>query len=207
MTMFNLEQSIAEWRRQMLAAGIKSPVPLEELESHLREEISRQIELGINEQHAFKISVGQIGEADLIKDEFKKIKPEGNMKKLMMIILALFCMVFGLSMILPQLGQWSRTGVLPGPAFLAAAVVMVMAAGITAIYGMRTYRESRGRRFLSLAIIAAGIFYIMPLIMEFFQPDAHLNNWMFCIFLAGASVLFFGSCFHLNRRMPAQPAR
>ena len=40
--MFDLEQSIADWRRQMLAAGIKTPVPLEELESHLREEIERQ---------------------------------------------------------------------------------------------------------------------------------------------------------------------
>jgi hypothetical protein len=39
--MFNLEQAIATWRRQMLAAGLKSPVPLEELESHLREEMEQ----------------------------------------------------------------------------------------------------------------------------------------------------------------------
>ena len=32
--MFDLEQAIADWRRQMLAAGIKTPVPLEELKSH-----------------------------------------------------------------------------------------------------------------------------------------------------------------------------
>ncbi len=37
--MFNLEQAIADWRRQMLAVGIKTPVPLEELEIHLRDEI------------------------------------------------------------------------------------------------------------------------------------------------------------------------
>ena len=42
--MFNLEQSIADWRRQMLAAGIKMPVPLEELESHLREDIAQQMQ-------------------------------------------------------------------------------------------------------------------------------------------------------------------
>ena len=40
--MFDLEQSIADLRRQMLAAGIKTPVPLEELEIHLREEIEQQ---------------------------------------------------------------------------------------------------------------------------------------------------------------------
>jgi len=41
--MFDLEEKIAEWRRQMLVAGIKTPAPLDELEGHLREEIELQI--------------------------------------------------------------------------------------------------------------------------------------------------------------------
>ena len=41
--MFNLETAITDWRRQMLAAGIKTPDHLDELESHLREEIGRQM--------------------------------------------------------------------------------------------------------------------------------------------------------------------
>ncbi len=48
--MFNLEQAISEWRRQMLAAGLKTPVPLEELESHLRQDVEQQMQLGINAQ-------------------------------------------------------------------------------------------------------------------------------------------------------------
>jgi hypothetical protein len=67
--MFNLEQSIAEWRRQMLAAGIKTPVPLEELESHLREEIEWQMESGLAEQKAFEISVPQIGQPQALSHE------------------------------------------------------------------------------------------------------------------------------------------
>jgi len=70
--MFNLEQSIAEWRKQMLAAGIKSPVPLEELESHLREEIGRQKKLGIDAQQAFQMTVSQIGQGAELKTEFSK---------------------------------------------------------------------------------------------------------------------------------------
>jgi hypothetical protein len=70
--MFDLEQSIAEWRKQMLAAGIQSPEPLEELEVHLREEIERQTHLGINAQTAFDLAVQKIGHADLLKTEFKK---------------------------------------------------------------------------------------------------------------------------------------
>ena len=71
--MFNLEQSIAAWRQQMLAAGIKSPAPLEELESHLRQEIERQMRAGTNEHDAFEIAAQQIGEAGGIKAEFGKI--------------------------------------------------------------------------------------------------------------------------------------
>jgi hypothetical protein len=70
--MFNLEQSITDWRRQMLAAGIKTPVPLEELESHLREEIERQMKTGLNPQDAFTSAVQKIGQAGILKTEFAK---------------------------------------------------------------------------------------------------------------------------------------
>lgn len=70
--MFNLEQEISAWRKQMLAAGIKAPVPLEELEIHLREEIERQMKSGLSEQTAFEISVQWIGQANMLKSEFGK---------------------------------------------------------------------------------------------------------------------------------------
>jgi len=68
--MFDLEQAIADWRKQMLAAGIKTPVPLEELESHLREEIEREIKSGQSEQLAFGLAGRQIGETHILKNEF-----------------------------------------------------------------------------------------------------------------------------------------
>lgn len=71
--MFDLEKSIADWRKQMLAAGIKSPVPLEELECHLREEIEREIRSGASPQAAFENSARRIGEPRKIKSEFEKI--------------------------------------------------------------------------------------------------------------------------------------
>src|SRR5712671_297785 len=71
--MFNLEQAIAEWRMQMLAAGIKTPVPLEELEIHLREEIERQMKSGLTARQAFGVAVQQIGQTGELKCEFKKV--------------------------------------------------------------------------------------------------------------------------------------
>lgn len=67
--MFNPEQSIAEWRQQMLVAGIKTPV-MEELESHLREEVDLQMHAGSDAQVAFDTAVRKIGSAISLRQEF-----------------------------------------------------------------------------------------------------------------------------------------
>jgi hypothetical protein len=70
--MFNLETAIADWRQRMLTGGIKSPVPLEELEIHLRDEFDRQRKSGLSEPEAFEISTRRIGPPEMLKREFKK---------------------------------------------------------------------------------------------------------------------------------------
>ena len=89
--MFNLEPSIAEWRRQMLAAGIQTPVPLEELEIHLREDIAQQMKTGSNQQDAFTSAVQKLGSAHTVQNEFQKVdKIQGALKwKLMETFLVL----------------------------------------------------------------------------------------------------------------------
>jgi hypothetical protein len=71
--MFDLYQAISEWRRQMAAGGIKMPDVLDELESHLREEIEQQVRSGLNQQEAFDAAVQQIGESKALKQEFRKV--------------------------------------------------------------------------------------------------------------------------------------
>ena len=70
--MFDLEQAIAQWRREMLAAGIKTPVPLEELETHLCDAIVQRMESGVDEQQAFNLAAQKIGRAEALKVEFTK---------------------------------------------------------------------------------------------------------------------------------------
>jgi hypothetical protein len=93
--MFNLEQSIAEWRRQMLAAGIKTPVPLEELEIHLREEIEQQMKSGLSEAEAFTASVRKIGHAQTVQSEFKKIDASRELIRFIVNNLGIVLMFFG----------------------------------------------------------------------------------------------------------------
>ncbi len=71
--MFDLEQAIAEWQRQMAAGGITGKDRLDELESHLREEIEQRIRAGRPEAEAFAASVDQIGPPATVEAEFSKI--------------------------------------------------------------------------------------------------------------------------------------
>ena len=133
--MFNLEQAIADWRRQMLAAGIKTPVPLEELEIHLREEIERRLKLGLSGQKAFQISVQQIGKADVMKSEFEKVDGvkewrEWRLKQIMFFaVLGMTSLVFA-PILLLKLGTLSGISSTQQMSGFAALVVMITFAGI-----------------------------------------------------------------------------
>jgi hypothetical protein len=70
--MFNLDQAIAEWRRQMVAGGIKTPEALKELETHLRDDVEHQIRSGLSVEQAFDSAIQQLGSANKLKGEFAK---------------------------------------------------------------------------------------------------------------------------------------
>jgi hypothetical protein len=72
--MFDLEQAIAEWRRQLLAAGIKPLATLDELESHLREQFAQLDARESTEADRFQVAVSRLGQTDALKREFAKVK-------------------------------------------------------------------------------------------------------------------------------------
>jgi hypothetical protein len=94
--MFDLGTAISEWRQQMAAGGIKTPAVLDELESHLREDIERQMQSGITGQAAFESAVKKIGPAGVLKSEFSKSNSTAAaLEKLMLAVAALF-VAFGI---------------------------------------------------------------------------------------------------------------
>jgi hypothetical protein len=69
----DLEEKIATWRRQMAAGGINTPAVLDELESHLREELRARLSAGDLEAQAFETAVAGIGSPQVVRSEFNKI--------------------------------------------------------------------------------------------------------------------------------------
>jgi hypothetical protein len=70
--MFDLEKAINEWRNQVSGVGVKSAKILDELETHLREDIEVQRRDGIEPEQAFVRSIVRLGHADALQLEFRK---------------------------------------------------------------------------------------------------------------------------------------
>lgn len=94
--MFDLDQTISEWRRQMLAAGIKTPTPLEELEIHLREDFEQRVKSGLKEAEAFKVAAEKIGQSHLLQKEFKKVEKNHKIMRTVLLIIGWLAAVWAL---------------------------------------------------------------------------------------------------------------
>lgn len=71
--MFDLDKAMTKWRRQMAADGIKSSPLLDELESHLEEDLEHQMRLGMDIEKAFYTAVGRLGQPSALTNEFSKV--------------------------------------------------------------------------------------------------------------------------------------
>jgi hypothetical protein len=113
--MNNFEPNIADWRRQLMAAGIKSDDVLDELESHLREDIERRARSGADGARLFETAIVQFGQPQVLKAEFDRIKERKYMKRGVMIVLGIVGVMVGMALVMPAVAQYRQTGAMHGP--------------------------------------------------------------------------------------------
>jgi hypothetical protein len=95
--MHNLEKQIAEWRKTVMTARSVGDETIDELESHLRENVEQLVRSGMAEPEAFQKAVAQLGGASTIASEFRKLEPTWLPVKLVIgfgIVLTLAMLVF-----------------------------------------------------------------------------------------------------------------
>jgi len=73
--MFDLDRAISGCREQLDSDGIRSPEVLDELESHLRDDIEQQMRSEMSEAQAFQNAIRDVGQPSLLKSEFAKTGP------------------------------------------------------------------------------------------------------------------------------------
>jgi len=175
----NLEANITAWRQQMQVAGIQSPVPLEELEGHLREEIEAQVKLGMSEAEAFEVAVRNIGPARGLKAEFNQAEGsagwlEADKATQINRVLGLLWMVYCVGSFW-KLTHGLGSGILSldfqiTPLFMVAVLMDLiylrgLVASVLLMGGVR-----RERRFILFLAILDAVGGVVVLLIKPFQP-------------------------------------
>jgi hypothetical protein len=196
--MFDLEQSLNEWRRRMTAAGVKSAARLDELESHLREDVATLVSSGITEAEAFETAVERLGNPASLRAEFNRAEA-GSCR----IVTITSWLWVGLAALFSA-GMFQRIAVGRGDLLLALHVCSIVlgyvaafvAGGLGVAYiGFRAFhkltpvrRDSLERAVAVFSVIAAGLASIGYLLGMFW---AH-SHWG--VYFNGSSKEIAGAC-------------
>ena len=74
--MFELEEQIKKWRENLFASQSFENKDIDELESHLRDEIDELSSTKLLPEEVFVIAVNRLGHIDGLVGEYAKINPE-----------------------------------------------------------------------------------------------------------------------------------
>jgi hypothetical protein len=185
--MFNLDNAIANWRRQMGAAGIQAPACLDELESHLREDVERQTRSGTTLEKAFEFAVAHIGEASVLKAEFAKTRRARSAMENVRIAIAV--VLVGFITFLSLATYFLCYTTLNDRLVLAATVACILAMARywpRAVPFLPVIPDKRKRKTVALACIFTGFgiatFVCQIILPHFVHPDENMTPpVVFCI--------------------------
>jgi hypothetical protein len=107
--MFDLDNELVQWRRRMSAGGLRSVDVLDELESHIREEFSRNARTDLDAHETFAAAVAAIGLSARLVLEFEKINHMPTMKSVTKILLGIAVLLIGLTIVMPALAKLNQT--------------------------------------------------------------------------------------------------
>ena len=154
--MFDLNERINEWRGGLSASGTFSEQDLNELESHLREEIHNLTDSKLSAEEAFLVATHRLGQAGSLTAEFAKINGLGILKT------RLFWMVAGVLAYMLTMGFAA-----------AASQACVFLAGIG---GLKGYSSGFLSSALEILIIGAIVFLCYRLCWQR-KGDSNLSRW------------------------------
>jgi hypothetical protein len=70
--MFDIDKSTADWLSDLRQSGALEEADLEELGSHLKDEVEQLTDKGLSEKEAFWVATGRLGNREELPDEYAK---------------------------------------------------------------------------------------------------------------------------------------
>ena len=71
--MFNINEQIKHWRLHLSSTGAYRNSDIDELESHIHEEMPRLKKKGLTDEESFLVAIHRIGDRDNLSNEFQKV--------------------------------------------------------------------------------------------------------------------------------------
>jgi len=185
--MFDLEAALKAWRNNLSAKGLANGSTLDELESHLRDEVEAQVLTGLSTEAAFRLAIARLGEAPVLQQEFSKLSTDKA--PALATILRIACLVAAPVMFLE--GAWSlwQASLNPSlliPGLIALCMVTAYIAALPFIYRQlpNPERPAVGAlvTFLSLSFGALPIVALLDA-LKIWQTHASYTVVIICSYL------------------------
>ncbi|MEX2126068.1 MAG: permease prefix domain 1-containing protein [Woeseia sp.] len=164
-----IEEQIEQWRSYLRRRQAIHSVDVEELEDHLREQVSALVGAGLSDDEAFLVSVKRMGDLDTLSREFAREHSERLWKQLVVIPGAA-----------GQPGARAR-----GEAVVAFCLAAIAALAVKApeLFGLRL-DEDAGFYARNLSL------FVLPVLTGYFVwkrgPDPATRRWMAAAFVVAA---------------------
>jgi hypothetical protein len=165
---FNLEKAIENWRGRMMVGGIKKREVLDELESHLRDDIEQRVRQGLSDEAALAAAVEALGHADALRREFTTVRPSVPKQSAATLCIRVCCS--GSAAFVAAVGVWAlsqaevnSTSVLRFAAGLLAALYFLKLPFLYQRLPFMSNPASRESiRFLSILAWPAWVYSVSP---------------------------------------------
>ncbi|HHS13406.1 MAG TPA: hypothetical protein ENN03_06515, partial [bacterium] len=162
---FNMEQKIGDWKKHLSSRGSFLPEDLEELETHLREEINELRRGSLDAEEAYFIAIKRLGKTDALSREFYKINAQSLWKHLFE----------------PSLGR-DKTAIRDTALIIGLALLAGLLGKIPHLFGYPVDGEAAGPVYLR----NLGLFFI-PVIggwLAWQRKNTQIHLFIFALFCA-----------------------
>jgi hypothetical protein len=182
--MFDLESAISQWRKHLIATGLRSLDALDELESHLRDDIDDLVRSGKTAANAFELAVVRIGRSVALTEEFSRVGGAKQMRRPKYLMLV--------SLISAGLIVWTSTWILlekgvsdfsEGLVFAAVYLVAAYVAALPFCYHrLPSLQDAAVQKAVAATTLFVSFWIILALLNALGKIQFHLPEILVMLF-------------------------
>ena len=157
--MLKLDGAISQWRRRVAATGAHSGEDIDELEDHIREQMSDLEDSGLSEEEAFRLAAFRLGDAAAFAPEGAPVR-EGHawQDRLLWMAVGLLCYVLAapVARVMANLSTWAmaETGNFGYAGGVAGVIAMAAVGGLAVafVHSIVTHPPGRAQQAGALVL-------------------------------------------------------